>query len=146
MPVLKNAKHERFAQALAKGKTASEAYVLAGYKESRAAASRMSAKVSIQSRVGELLNRGAERAECTVASLIEEFEEARGLARSIERPASMVAATMGKAKVSGHLTDKVEHTGKDGGPIETADMSQLEIARRIAHAMELGRRSLKSGG
>lgn len=30
MPVLKNARHEKFAQALAKGKTADEAYQLAG--------------------------------------------------------------------------------------------------------------------
>ena len=32
MPALENQRHERFAQELAKGKTATEAYVLAGYK------------------------------------------------------------------------------------------------------------------
>ncbi|WP_455872862.1 hypothetical protein [Rhizobium yanglingense] len=32
MPVLKNARHEKFAQALAKGKTATEAYAEAGFK------------------------------------------------------------------------------------------------------------------
>ncbi|WP_130225106.1 hypothetical protein [Bradyrhizobium sp. Leo121] len=35
MPILKNSKHERFAQDLAKGKTADEAYVLAGHQENR---------------------------------------------------------------------------------------------------------------
>jgi phage terminase small subunit len=141
MPVLKNAKHERFAQEVAKGKTATEAYVLAGYKESRAAASRLSTNVDIQARTAELLNRGAERAECTVASLIAELEEARGIARKIEQPASMVAASMGKAKLSGLLADRVEHTGKDGGPIETVDLSETEVARRIAFTLARGARA-----
>jgi phage terminase small subunit len=35
MPVLSNPKHERFAQELAKGKTADEAYQLAGCKPNR---------------------------------------------------------------------------------------------------------------
>lgn len=32
----------------------------------------------------------------------------------------------------------IEHTGKDGGPIETADMTEVEIARRIAFALAKG--------
>lgn len=38
--------------------------------------------------------------------------------------------------------DKVlnEHTGKDGGPIQTKDMSDNDIARRIAFALEKGLR------
>lgn len=35
MPVLKNARHEKFAQALAKGKTADDAYADAGFKPDR---------------------------------------------------------------------------------------------------------------
>jgi hypothetical protein len=34
MPVLKNPRHERFAQLLASGKTAKDAYALAGYRPS----------------------------------------------------------------------------------------------------------------
>jgi phage terminase small subunit len=34
--------------------------------------------------------------------------------------------------------DRVEHTGKDGGPIETADMTETELARRIAFALQKG--------
>ncbi|WP_159585929.1 DNA-packaging protein [Chelativorans xinjiangense] len=30
------------------------------------------------------------------------------------------------------LAEKQEHTGKDGGPIETKDTSDLEVARRVA--------------
>jgi phage terminase small subunit len=35
MPVLKNARHEKFAQALAKGKSATDAYNEAGFKPHR---------------------------------------------------------------------------------------------------------------
>jgi len=54
---LKNARHEAFAQALAAGNSASEAYIAAGYKESRSAASRLSAKVNISQRVAEIVAR-----------------------------------------------------------------------------------------
>lgn len=32
----------------------------------------------------------------------------------------------------------IEHTGKDGGPIETREMSNLEFARRVAFALTQG--------
>ena len=57
MPVLKNARHEAFAQALAKGKTADEAYEQAGFKADRGNASRLQQKDSILQRVNELLTR-----------------------------------------------------------------------------------------
>ncbi len=40
----------------------------------------------------------------------------------------------------------VEHTGKDGGPIETRELSPLELARRVAFALEKGRRALEGIG
>lgn len=73
MPVLPNAKHERFAQGLASGLTADKAYVAAGYLESRAAASRLSSKVNIQARVAEIVDRGAQRAEVTVERVMSEL-------------------------------------------------------------------------
>ena len=32
----------------------------------------------------------------------------------------------------------IEHTGKDGGPIETVDLTDTELARRIAFALTKG--------
>ncbi|MCA6108127.1 terminase small subunit [Bradyrhizobium cenepequi] len=55
MPVLKNAKHERFAQELAKGTPAAKAYVEAGYKPSSGNAATLKATQSISERVAELL-------------------------------------------------------------------------------------------
>ena len=67
MPVLKNTRHEAFAQALAKGMTASDAYTAAGYKGDRTAASRLSTNVNVASRVDQIKNRVAEKAEWTAA-------------------------------------------------------------------------------
>lgn len=39
------------------------------------------------------------------------------------------------------LMDVVEHQGKDGGPIQTHEVSNLEKARRIAHLLDQGLRS-----
>src|SRR5690606_16820516 len=67
MPVLPNPRHESFAQALAKGKTADEAYALAGYKPNRGNAIRLKANESVRSRVQEIVGRVAEKAEWTAA-------------------------------------------------------------------------------
>lgn len=54
MPILDNPRHEKFAQNLAKGMAAGEAYVGAGYKHSPASATRLSKQVKIQERIREL--------------------------------------------------------------------------------------------
>lgn len=75
MPVLPNARHEAFAQALAKGKSADEAYQLAGFKANRGNASRLNANENIAARVAELQGMAAERVvvdrEWVLARLIE---------------------------------------------------------------------------
>jgi phage terminase small subunit len=75
MAVLDNPKHEAFAQALAKGCTADEAYQLAGYAENRGNAIRLKANERIQSRLAELQEIAAERVvvtrEWVLARLIE---------------------------------------------------------------------------
>jgi phage terminase small subunit len=54
MPRLDSTRHERFARALAEGEMAINAYVAAGYKPNRSAASRLSSDVNILARVNEL--------------------------------------------------------------------------------------------
>ncbi len=56
MPVLPNPKHERFAQELAKGTTAGDAYVLAGFKPNRHNGATLARKQHIKARVSELLS------------------------------------------------------------------------------------------
>jgi phage terminase small subunit len=73
MPVLKNPKHERFAQYLAQGKSASEAYVLAGYKANDGNASTLKGNQKVEERVQELLNAGAAKAGVTVERVMSEL-------------------------------------------------------------------------
>jgi phage terminase small subunit len=110
MSALKNPKHERFAQELAKGKSQIEAYEAAGYRPNPSAASRLSDDVKVCERVAEITERGAIRAEITVASLLEELEEARMAALGAETPQSSaaVSASMSKAKLLGLVVDKAE--------------------------------------
>lgn len=131
MPVLKNARHEAFAQGLAKGKTSDEAYADAGFKPNRGNATRLKANESVSDRVKELQAQGAERALVSIESLTEELEEARRLAMADEKGASAaVAAVMGKAKLHGLLVEKNEHTGKNGGPIQTDTRSWRDVLRQ----------------
>ncbi len=71
MTALSNPRHERFAQELAKGKSQTEAYVAAGYRESRSAAARLASDVNICARVAEIAERVAIRTEVSVAGLTE---------------------------------------------------------------------------
>lgn len=111
MPVLKNPRHELFAQALAGAATADEAYVEAGYKQNRGNATTLKAKQSVRDRVAEILGNAAKRSNVTIESLGAELEEARRLALRKSAPSAAVQSTMGKAKVYGFLVDKVNITG-----------------------------------
>jgi phage terminase small subunit len=103
---LKNARHERFAQELAKGKSKLGAYTLAGYEPDRGAATRLSANVSVGKRVAELKAKAAEKVIVSVADIAQQLDEDREFARELEHSAAAVSATMGKAKVLGLLEDK----------------------------------------
>ena len=61
MSTLKNPRHERFAQLLASGKTATDAYELAGYKRSDSNGSHLARSDEISSRVAEINNETLER-------------------------------------------------------------------------------------
>lgn len=52
--ILKNARHELFAQAVASGKNPSEAYVLAGYQPDSGNASKLNTKASVRQRITEI--------------------------------------------------------------------------------------------
>jgi len=77
MPVLKNARHEKFAQGLASGKTADEAYEQAGFKPNRGNASRLKANESILHRVEEIkaavTEKAIEKLAVTKERIVEEL-------------------------------------------------------------------------
>lgn len=61
MPILNNPRHEHFAQALASGKTATQAHAEAGYKKDRRNAARLTTNDGVRARVAELQSQAAER-------------------------------------------------------------------------------------
>jgi phage terminase small subunit len=80
MPILPNARHEAFAHGLARGLSATEAYVNAGYKDSRSSASRLSTNANIVARVAELQQMAAQGVvidrQWVIARLTENVERA----------------------------------------------------------------------
>lgn len=70
-------------------------------------------------RIEELRERALEKHDVTVESLLRELEEARKAALSAEtaQASAAVAATMGKAKITGLEKSKVELTGADGAAL-----------------------------
>ena len=73
-------------------------------------ASDLLAKGEIRVRIKELRNRLVEKHEVTVESIAQELEEARTMALTTPTPqaSAAVAASMGKAKLYGLITDKAE--------------------------------------
>lgn len=118
-------KQEKFAQVFVEEGNASEAYRQA-YDVGEntkpetiwTQASVILSDPKVSNRVVELQRLSAERCLVTIQSLTEELEEARVLAVGIEQPSAAVAASMGKAKLHGKLTDKQEMSGPNGGAIK----------------------------
>lgn len=111
MAVLSNARHERYAQELAKGKSQADAYVEAGYRSSRSAAARLAADVNICERVSEITGRAAVRAEITVAGITERLMRLSDMAEALgDAPGIQAAraAAMDAAKLNGLVIDKSE--------------------------------------
>ena len=142
-------KQEAFAQAYIETGNASEAYRRA-YSAGKmkpetiaVEASKLLSSHKVSIRVIELQDQALKRHEVTVDSLIRELEEARVMASTGERPqaSAMVAATMGKAKILGFIVEKNEHTGKNGGPIQTQEVRDMSDAELDA---ELARYGIKS--
>lgn len=135
---LSSAKHELFAQELAKGRPQYEAYKAAGYKPSESHASRLASNGKVLARVNELLATAAAETVTTIHDIARQLDEDRTFARDLEAPAAAISATMGKAKVLGLLNDKVEVTGKDG---ESLAPSAKEVAARIAFILKRSRKA-----
>lgn len=121
MPPLTNGRHEKFAQALAKGMTADDAYQAAGYNEHRGNAHRLSTKESVRSRVTEIQARVADKAEWTAADRLRSLRAIHD-ATSDKEPRTAIAALAEANKMQGsYAPAKVQHSGAIG----TYDLSKL---------------------
>ena len=139
MPPLSKARHERFAQALAHGKTQIEAHEFAGYKPHRGNASSLAQEQSIVERVAEIradhANRHEEAREnatqklaITIESLLAKAEEARKLAMDNNNPAAAVAAIKEIGVLAGLRVQRSERVNAYSA------LSDEELARAITEA------------
>src|ERR1700737_824120 len=113
MGMLDNPKHELFAQELAKGKTADEAYKLAGYKENRHNASRLKTNETIQARVAELLGRVAEGVVLTRQWVIERLIENANRSMQVEKVKDREGNGIGEYQYKGNVANRaLELLGK----------------------------------
>jgi adenosyl cobinamide kinase/adenosyl cobinamide phosphate guanylyltransferase len=131
---LKNVRHERFAQELAKGKSQLEAYVAAGYKPDRGAATRLSANVSVRDRVLELTKmtteKVVEKTGIDAAWVLKKAAELHATALK-EKQFSVAKGALdiiGKHVDVQAFREQIQHSGL----IEYKNLSDEEIEARIA--------------
>jgi phage terminase small subunit len=119
MTILSNCRHEAFARAIVEGKSAVAAYVAAGYKASSAEgnAARLMENEGVSARIAELKEAAAQGA---VMQAREALERLSAIARC-EDDDQLGAILRALELIGKHhklFTDKFEHGGKDGRPIE----------------------------
>lgn len=159
MPILDNARHERFAQAIAAGKNATDAYVSAGYEakgnSAEAAASRLLRDVKVTARIAELQSRVAEGIVLTKQWVIERLVENANRAMQAEAPKDG-----GDYKYEGSVANRaLELLGKElgmfverrevGAPGEFDDKTPDELrdfVRSEAEALGLGHVAAEASG
>jgi hypothetical protein len=134
MPTLKNSRHERFAQLLASGKTAKDAYATAGYKASDSNGAWLARKEEISTRVAEISREhwsreqaaaavAVERTAITRQSLVEKIEAARVAAMEAGQFSAAVAAAKEIAVLLGIRIERSER----GGPGEFDWVEKLSV-------------------
>lgn len=126
MAALGNAKHERFAQGLAAGKTADEAYTAAGFKANRGNATRLKANESVQARVKELTERAADGLVLTKQWVLEQLADNAAKAKKVGDfgPSNKAIELIGK-----HLG---MFAGSGGDDDETPPSLNIDITVRDA--------------
>jgi hypothetical protein len=150
MPILKNPRHEKFAREYVKIGIGAEAYRRAyprahPISTARVSASQLLTKPNIASRTTELRQAIAKRADITEDKILTDYQAALDLAKTQEKPDSIVNAATAQAKLVGlykdrivnepneidqmeNVSDILEHVAKEAGP---------EIASALAKAFGL---------
>jgi phage terminase small subunit len=134
MPGLKNVRHERFAQEIAQGKSAGEAYRLAGYRaanhSAETAGPRLLKNVQIQQRIVQLQQKVARKAEITLENLLREAAVIQTAATNAKQYAAANSALKLKAELSGHYVQRKEDV--------TPRRSATEIDARLRELLAAG--------
>ena len=163
MPVLSNPRHERFAQELAKGASATEAYETAGYRPNRGNATTLKQDQSISIRVAEILQEREQIHAQGTAEAIERVALTKewviaNLMKNVERASQARAVTddvgnpIGEYKYEGSVVNRgLELLGKELGMFVdrtedvTAKRTSEQIYARLSQIIAAGNAE-RSGG
>ncbi len=134
MAILKNARHEKFAQYIAKGMSADASHTAAGYKTSRQNAARMSSYDDIVGRVAELQGSTARQItdvrdlarECTA----EAVQTLRSVMLDGKAPASARVAAANSLLDRGH-GKAVQHIEAEISVYDSLDLPQKQALLEI---------------
>lgn len=128
MPVLKNARHETFAQGLAKGLTADDAYAAAGFTPNRGNATRMKANESIRKRVAEIASKAAEKAEWSAADRLLSLKAIHDACTTDDRRTA-IAAIAEANKMQGSYAPTKTENGEPGDWKQAEDKTWRQVMR-----------------
>ncbi len=117
-----------FAQALAKGMTATDSYSAAGYKGDRTAASRLSTNVNITRRVDEIKNRVAEKAEWSAADRLLSLKAIHDATTNDDRRTA-IAAIAEANKMQGSYAPTKTENGEPGDWKQAEDKTWRQVLR-----------------
>lgn len=130
VPVLRNARHEKFCQELAQGTSAAEAYVCAGFRPSRQNAGRLRTREDVAGRIHEIQQAAAQSAEITLAGVLRELDQAIEIARAKGQPNALVNAAALRAKLGGLMIERQQVEVQQSE--FTEDMTCAEILSKVA--------------
>lgn len=135
--MLKNQRHELFAQHWAEGKTELEAHTLAGYKPDAANANRLTKNDKIIARVEEIQDERRKASNVTVAAMTARFNDAIVKAGKDGSHPAVMAGLNNLAKLHGLIVDK-SHV--EVSELEKMSDEQLRaaIARKVPKLRVVG--------
>lgn len=139
--MLDNQRHELFAQYLACGTPANQAYVMAGYKYNEGNCIRLKGNEKIIARVRELQERAQKANDVTLESLTERYNSAIDKAANEGSHPAVMAGLAGLAKLHGLIVDK--HRDLTGLDEMTDDALAKHIESRLK---QLGQKRVEESG
>jgi len=138
MAPLRNPRHECFIRHLLEGKTAVDAFELAGFKRDDGNAARLRRNPKVEERLAELQAELAGQTKITVESLVAELEDARKRATDVKQLSAAIRAVEAKAKLSGLMVErqKIEIDGGNFDRAETAEEMAAEMADDVMMSLD----------
>ena len=142
-----NQRMVQFAHLLASGKTHAEAYDLSHpsktrrtVKTAREKGSRLAADTRVQDMIAKLQEKATQATLFTLQMHLANLHDISLKALAARDFNAAARAEEARGKAAGFYVQRLEHTGKDGGPIETKqtrDLTDEELAAALlAHGIE----------